>query len=120
MDWLAVGLGGGLGSMLRYALSGWVVRKFPAGTFVANIAGCLLIGVLLGCAARTGWPGPRMKAFLVTGLLGGLTTFSTFSWQTWELAIIEKSLAAAAFNLLMNLIPGLLAVWAGVTMSRWT
>lgn len=118
MHWLEVGFGGFLGAVARYALSGWFIRKFPAGTLAANLIGCLLIGFLMGLSARTGWPGPRARAFLVAGILGGLTTFSTFAWQSWELAILDKSFGAACLNLLASVAGGLLAVWIGVVISE--
>jgi len=117
MHWIAVGMGGALGAMARYALSGLVLQRFPLGTFVANILGCLLIGLLMALSVKTGWPDPTARSFLVTGFLGGLTTFSTYAYQTWELHH-AGDLSGAAFNLLSNLTIGLLAVWLGICLGE--
>lgn len=118
MHWIAVGTGGALGAMLRFALSGLIIRRFPMGTFIANSIGCLLIGFLVALSLKTGWPNAMMRSFLITGFLGGLTTFSTLAYQTWELNY-SGSLSWAAFNLCSNLIIGLLAVWLGVCLGEW-
>jgi len=104
--------------MVRYALSGWVIQRFPAGTFAVNLLGSMLIGLIMSLAVRSGWPGPMGRAFLVTGIMGGLTTFSTFSYQTWELAE-SGQLNLAVLNVVSNLGLGLLAVMAGVTVGEF-
>ncbi len=91
-DWLAVGIGGFAGAVSRFQislwLSGWSTQRFgrvyPFGTFAVNIAGCLLIGILMTLAADKKIPDAWQRA-LVTGCLGSLTTFSTFSYETIEL-----------------------------------
>lgn len=118
MHWVAVALGGSCGAILRYALSQWVVRRFPMGTLVANMAGCFLIGVLMALAVKASWPSTEWRAFLIAGFLGSLTTFSTFSYQTWELAR-DESLSLGALNLLSNLVGGLMLVWLGITLGEW-
>lgn len=117
MHWIAVALGGSLGAVLRYSLSQWIVRKFPIGTFVVNIAGCFLIGLLIALAVKTKWPGPMLQAFLIGGVLGSLTTFSTFAYQTVELGQ-QQSLSYAALNLFSNLIVGLILVWIGIAVGE--
>lgn len=92
MQWsafAAVGLGAACGAWLRWGLGMWLnplVGAFPLGTLVANLAGGLLMGVVL--AALQTWPGlsPALKLLLTTGLLGGLTTFSAFSAEAFQLA----------------------------------
>lgn len=117
MNWIAVAIGGSCGALIRYALSQWLIRKFPMGTFVVNVVGCLLIGFFVALAVKTKWPGPTLQAFLVGGLLGSLTTFSTFAYQTIELGR-EFSLSLAFFNLASNLIVGLLLVWFGLSLGE--
>lgn len=83
-DILAVFLGGGLGSVLRFALSAVITRNtetlFPLGTLAVNIGGSFLLGVLTGFFAR-GVLSPEWRFFLAVGFCGGFTTFSTFSLE---------------------------------------
>ena len=83
---LIVGLGGFVGSILRYKLSGLILLhsqgwRFPLNTFVVNILGCLTIGVLAGLAERHDMFSPDTRLFLFTGLLGSFTTFSAFTYE---------------------------------------
>src|SRR5262245_22590227 len=81
-NFLLVGLGGGVGSMLRYLCQKWLnynEHNFPWGTFVVNIVGCLIIGVVYAASAKgTGWS-PQARLLLTAGFCGGFTTFSSFS-----------------------------------------
>ena len=84
---LLVGLGGFLGAIARYRLGAAVMHatglvRFPIGTFVVNVAGCLAIGLLAGVVARYHVLGAEARLFLFTGLLGGFTTFSAFGVET--------------------------------------
>jgi len=117
MHWFAVALGGSLGAVARYALSQWMVRKFPMGTFVVNLLGCFLIGLLVAIAVKTKWPGPVLQSFLIGGFLGSLTTFSTFAYQTLELSR-EESLSLGAMNLISNVVIGLILVWCGIALGE--
>ena len=91
--WLAIGLGGALGAMARHALSSWIMRLapagqlFPVGIFLVNVAGSALAGALAGLVAsgRVALTGDA-RLFVVVGLLGGFTTFSTFTIDTLLLA----------------------------------
>lgn len=81
MKYLAIALGGALGSLLRYAVSVYLnTTDYPSGTLLANISGSFLIGSLLGVGMDR-WSAD-WKLFVVTGLLGGFTTFSSFSLET--------------------------------------
>ncbi|MCA8999543.1 MAG: fluoride efflux transporter CrcB [Planctomycetaceae bacterium] len=117
IPWLAVGCGGFVGATLRYALSGWMIRLFPMGTLAANLLGCLLIGFLSALSLKSGWPTPHWRAFLIAGMLGSLTTFSTFAYQTIELAKLENP-GLASLNLLLNLVLGVVLVWIGVVFGE--
>jgi CrcB protein len=88
LSWLAVGLGAALGAWLRWGLAVWLSglhSRLPFGTLVANLAGGALIGVALGFFNSYPQLSPEWRLFLVTGFLGGLTTFSTFSGESMML-----------------------------------
>ena len=81
---LFIFLGGGLGSVLRWALASIALARysrgsFPTGTLVVNLLGCAMAGLLFGLIARKEWFSPDVRLFLLTGILGGFTTFSAFS-----------------------------------------
>ena len=87
---VAVALGGGVGSVLRFALSRWVQswvpgRAFPWGMFVCNVLGCLLVGLLAGILIHRMSVGPLWRAGILIGVLGGFTSFSSFSLDTSHL-----------------------------------
>ncbi len=112
-----VGLGGALGSMARFKLSGWVLHHsaswlFPAGTFLVNVSGCLVIGVLAGMAARFDSFSPEARLFLFTGILGGYTTFSAFGLETFFL-LKKGELLVAGANVMLSVVLGLLVLWLG-------
>ena len=88
LSWLAVGLGAAIGAWLRWGLSLWLAGahgKLPLGTLAANLGGGYLIGVLLGFFAGSPHLSPEWRLFAITGFLGGLTTFSTFSGEAMVL-----------------------------------
>jgi len=116
--WLA--LGGAVGTMSRYAVSGWVVNRMgPSvlGTFTVNIAGSFLIGLILILTEGRFLVPSDVRTFTTTGFLGGFTTFSTFMFETMGLAE-SGSLGRAFFNAGGSLISGLIAVWLGMTIAR--
>jgi CrcB protein len=87
---LLVALGGAVGSAGRYALVTAVSRDaaagaFPLGTFLVNLAGCFAIGLLAGTAERAAWLATDVRLFVMTGILGGFTTFSAFGLETFAL-----------------------------------
>ena len=115
--WLLVGGGGFAGSVARYYLSGLAVQlsgasRFPIGTLTVNAIGCLLIGMLSGVAAQSALGTPAARLLLITGFLGGFTTFSAFGLDTYSL-LRGDQLALAASNVVAQLIVGLAAVWIG-------
>ena len=119
---LLVGLGGFLGSASRYLLGGLVQRAapdvlFPIGTLAVNVIGCLGIGLLAGLAETRGVFGPEVRVFLMIGVLGGFTTFSTFGYETFQLLRDVQVLPAVA-NVLLQVGLGLPAVWAGYVLAR--
>jgi len=99
---LLVGLGGGLGAIARYKLGGWVLHqtmswRFPAGTFVVNVLGCLVAGLLAAYVERRDLLGPETRLLLFTGVLGGFTTFSAFGLETAYLLRRGEAGVAAAY-----------------------
>ncbi len=116
---LAVGLGGFIGAIARYALTGLMQRKFPeffpAGTLLVNVLGCLVIGVLMAFVVKergTLSDHETLRLFLITGILGSLTTFSTFGYETVQF-IQDSNLRMATWNVAGNLVLGFAAVWLG-------
>jgi CrcB protein len=118
-----VGCGGFLGALLRYGLSTSIQRinalsNFPSGTLVVNLTGCLLIGIAVGLAEARQVAEPHFRAFVLVGLLGGFTTFSTFGLDTLNL-IRDQRLIHATANVGIHVFLGLALVWLGyITMSQ--
>jgi CrcB protein len=118
---LVVGAGGFLGSAARYLVQGLVYRylpaDFPYATFFINVTGCYAIGFLGVLAQEAFLVGPAARLFLMVGILGGYTTFSTFGYETMELLREGSNLLAAA-NAAGQVVVGLAAVWAGAATAR--
>jgi fluoride exporter len=121
---LLIALGGAIGSVARFLLSLWVqpvrpglpLTHFPVGTLVVNVTGCLAIGVLHALfygSPHAANERPELRAFLIVGVLGGYTTFSSFGRETLNLIGDNQLGAAAAYVLLSNAL-GLIAVWLGM------
>ena len=114
MAWVAVAVGGALGSLARYAVNLLTrTQQFPVATLFVNLTGCLVTGFLAGMIAshRIGLPAP-WREFVFVGLLGGFTTFSAFGLDTFLLARAHSS-GFAAVNISLQVVGGLLAVWLG-------
>ena len=119
---LLVGLGGFLGTILRYGLGGWVARlksgwSFPVETLVINVLGCLVIGWLAGLNESRGIFAGTTRAFLFIGVLGGFTTFSTFGYETFQL-LRDGQWPSAALSTGLQVTLGVGAVWAGHVLAR--
>ncbi|MBI4230831.1 MAG: fluoride efflux transporter CrcB [Planctomycetes bacterium] len=118
---LIVGLGGFLGAAARYVLGAAIHRRlgeaFPYGTLAVNVLGCLAIGFVLHYADDRASVGPGARLFLVTGILGGFTTFSAFGAETLSL-LRDRGFGPAALNISADLLLGLAAVWLGRTIPR--
>lgn len=113
---VAVGVGAACGAWLRWGLGVWLnplLSVLPLGTLVANLCGGLLMGMAL--ALIEGWPGglsPALKLLLTTGLLGGLTTFSTFSAEAFHL-LQRGAWNWFALHLVVHVAGSILMTWAG-------
>ena len=114
---LLVCAGGAFGAGTRHLINTWFLTRgwsgFPWSTFVINVTGSLLMGILVGLLASRVTPSPELRAFLATGILGGYTTFSAFSLDAWLL--IERNHALeAAFYVLGSVLLSIAALIAGL------
>ncbi|HEY1655688.1 MAG TPA: CrcB family protein [Candidatus Tumulicola sp.] len=118
---MAVGLGGALGSILRYAVALWTVERigpgFPWHTAAINIVGSLAIGAVAAYVQSGVGVSPLVSAFVMVGILGGFTTFSTFSFDTLTL-IADGAGGLALAYCAGTVILGLLAAFAGMALTR--
>jgi CrcB protein len=114
-------LGGGLGSVLRYIIGKWLNNTengIPYGTFVANILGSLLIGIILGYAAKNETISQNTTLLLATGFCGGFTTFSTFAYES-HVFLKSGDFTTFAFYTIASFVIGFLAVFAGMYLVRF-
>ena len=124
LNYLWVGFGGAFGSVLRFWLSGLIFRHFadafPLGTLVINVSGSFLIGLLVVLTGPDGRVAisPAMRDGLLIGILGGYTTFSSFSLQTLNLARAGDWMRAG-LNVVLSVVVCLLAVWLGHALGRY-
>ena len=113
---------GALGCVTRYFLSGWVYgllgRGFPYGTFAVNIVGAFIIGLIMEFGTRNTALPANLRTGLTIGFLGGLTTFSTFSYETFRL-LEEGEFLIASFNVLLSVFTCLLFTWFGIISARY-
>jgi CrcB protein len=120
MQWLAIALGGALGSMVRYAAVSWLTPstglRFPLGTFAVNLLGAFLIGVVYVLLTKKFALAPEWRLFFMTGLLGGFTTFSAFSLETLQLLQSGHWLTAISYAL-GSVVACLLAVFIAVLLT---
>jgi CrcB protein len=119
MVWIAVGVGGALGSMARHAVNHITrAQQYPWGTAFVNLSGCFVIGLLAGLIASRRITMPSYwREFVFVGVLGGFTTFSTFGLDTFVLGRTHSP-GHAALNVGVQVVGGLLAVWLGYRLSH--
>jgi CrcB protein len=117
---LWVGVGGFFGAVARYLVSGWVSRvdeAFPWGTFVVNISGSFVLGLLVGLMGDRVVLHPQLRIGITVGFIGAYTTFSTFALETFEFGE-TKAIGLAIANIALSVVAGLLAVWGGLALGR--
>lgn len=118
---LVIWLGGGIGSVFRYlvqlGMSKLVTVTFPAGTFLVNITGCFIIGLLYGFANKYAAVTQEWRLFLITGLCGGYTTFSSFSYESVSL-FRQGVYTYFILYVLLSVVIGLLATIVGISIVK--
>ena len=119
--WLSVALGGAFGASARYGVAAIMVRlmgpNFPWGTLTVNVVGSLAMGLLVEALALKFSASPEVRVMLVTGFLGGFTTFSAFSLDTANL-IERNAMGTAMAYVLVSVILSVAALFAGLTIGR--
>lgn len=113
-------IGGGLGSVLRFIIGKWLNNAengIPYGTFMANIIGSLLIGLILGYAAKNNSLSESQTLLLATGFCGGFTTFSTFAYEN-HVFLKSGDFTSFAFYTIASFVIGFLAVFAGIYFTK--
>jgi CrcB protein len=121
VQYLWIGLGGFIGVNARYLLQQWAANQwgadFPYGTLLANVGGSFVIAFFLTLATGRLAISPEVRLFVAVGFLGGFTTFSSFSFETFRL-IEQSGWGAAGLNFIGNTVLGLLGVLLGVVLAQ--
>ena len=116
-----VGCGGFIGASLRYLISLWATKGigpgFPFGTLIVNILGAIIIGFVTEMSLRTNVVSPTAKTFITTGMMGGLTTFSTFSLETMTI-FSHGNIGLGSLNIILNLGLSLVGVVIGQFIAK--
>ena len=121
MNLLLIAIGGAVGSTARYVFALTVQRAsgtlFPIGTFAVNVVGCLVFGVIAGAAEQRVQLAPELRMFLLVGVLGGFTTFSSYAFESFALVRDGQFLWAAA-NIAGQVVAGLAGMWVGYVAAN--
>lgn len=118
---IVVAIGGSIGAATRYLVSSWASERFggnfPAGTLLVNVVGCFIIGAFMVLVTERVIANPYWRLLVAVGFVGGLTTFSSFGYETLKL-VEDAQFQWAAYNILGNFILGFFATWLGMTVAR--
>lgn len=118
---LIIGIGGFLGAIVRYGVALWIGqrwgRNFPLGTFVINITGSFLIGLLMSLFTERFMVNPQWRLLLVVGFLGAYTTFSTFEYETGAL-LKDGEWLYASLNVILSVVVGFIALKLGEVIAK--
>jgi fluoride exporter len=121
LKYVIVGIGGCIGSIARFWVGSYIGAtmgtRFPYGTFVINISGSFLIGLSVTLLTAKANLSPNWRYFIPVGLIGGYTTFSTFEFETLR-SVQEGLFVNASLNVVLSVLLGFIAVWAGVVAGR--
>jgi CrcB protein len=121
LKYLMVGIGGFLGSVLRFWLGSFIGERlgarFPYGTFVINVTGSFLVGMVLTVLATKAHWNPNWRYLIPIGFLGGYTTFSAFEYETFRL-FQEGQLPSAMLNITLSVVVGFVGVWVGTVAGK--
>lgn len=121
MTYLLVALGGAIGATARYVVANvvhtFVARDFPWGTFLVNVSGCFVFGLVAGIGEARGTLTPVTRAFVLIGILGGYTTFSSFTFETMTL-LRAGHVAQAIGNSVGQVVAGMLAFWVAWMLAQ--
>ncbi|EIW18928.1 MULTISPECIES: fluoride efflux transporter CrcB [Pelosinus] len=118
---IAVAVGGSIGATARYLVSLWASERFgadfPYGTLIVNVAGCFIIGIFMTLTTERFIVNPYWRLLVTVGFVGGLTTFSSFSYETFRV-LEDSNVIIALYNIGLNLLLGFAATWIGIGVAR--
>lgn len=121
MNIIIIGIGGFIGSIARYGMAIWIGqrwgRSFPLGTFVINVSGSFVIGLLMTLFAERFLVNPQWRLLLVVGFLGAYTTFSTFEYETGTL-VRDGEWLIAGMNVVFSVVVGFIALKLGEVLAK--
>ena len=121
MRLLMIAIGGALGALARYGVSTAIQDRLPAGfpwgTFIVNLTGCFVMGVVATLLTERTMANPNLRYLIPIGFIGAYTTFSAFEYDTFR-ALTEGAWVAGLLNVLASVIVGYAALWAGVSLAR--
>ncbi len=121
LNFIVVFLGGGIGAAIRFGFGTWIGqrwgRSFPLGTFMINVSGSFLIGLLMTLMAERFTDNPAWRLLLVVGVLGGYTTFSSFEYETGKL-VTDGEYLFATLNVVLSVVFGFMALKTGEVLAK--